>query len=123
MKPPRRYHHLPFKLQIVQECSAPGATIAGAAQQHGLNANLVHKWIVALQRRPQANSTPVPTPVATPTPAPKPSFVPVPLEPPRPDQPLASIRIEVPHARGTVVINVPVEHASTCTTLLAEVLK
>ncbi|MGE1155206.1 IS66-like element accessory protein TnpA [Pseudomonas kitaguniensis] len=37
----------PFKTQIVQECLQPGVSIASVAMRHGINANLVRKWIPA----------------------------------------------------------------------------
>jgi len=40
-----RRHSLEFKRTIVQRCLAPGASVAGVALAHGVNANLVRKWI------------------------------------------------------------------------------
>ncbi|MHC8356584.1 IS66-like element accessory protein TnpA [Pseudomonas sp. LB3P81] len=37
----------PFKAQIVQECLQPGVSMASVALRHGINANLVRKWIPA----------------------------------------------------------------------------
>ncbi|MGS0737587.1 transposase [Pseudomonas sp. GG8] len=34
-----------FKTQVVQECLQPGVSIASVALRHGINANLVRKWI------------------------------------------------------------------------------
>ncbi|MCZ8400551.1 transposase [Achromobacter xylosoxidans] len=34
-----------MKARIVAECRQPGISIAGVALSHGVNANLVHKWI------------------------------------------------------------------------------
>jgi hypothetical protein len=34
-----------FKIQVVQECLQLGVSIASVALQHGINANLVRKWI------------------------------------------------------------------------------
>ena len=33
-----------FKRQVVAETTAEGATVAGVARRHGLNANMVFKW-------------------------------------------------------------------------------
>lgn len=41
----RRSYPKSFKAQVVEECTQPGASVAGVALSHGLNANLVHKWI------------------------------------------------------------------------------
>ncbi|MFA7944789.1 transposase [Pseudomonas brenneri] len=45
MQPTRRSYSKSFKAQVIQECAQPGASIAGVALSHSLNANLVHKWI------------------------------------------------------------------------------
>ncbi|KSD92075.1 hypothetical protein AO906_14350 [Pseudomonas aeruginosa] len=42
----RRSYPKSFKAQVVEECTQPGASVAGVALSHGLNANLVHKWII-----------------------------------------------------------------------------
>lgn len=57
--PKRRFYSTDFKLQIVQTCAQPGASIAGVALQHGINTNIVHRWIrehsqAALVVQPQA---------------------------------------------------------------------
>ena len=43
--PKRRFYSTELKLQVIQTCSQPGASIAGVALQHGINANIVHRWI------------------------------------------------------------------------------
>ncbi|TEF58520.1 transposase, partial [Pseudomonas aeruginosa] len=53
----RRSYPKSFKAQVVEECTQPGASVAGVALSHGLNANLVHKWI----RRQQAQLPAVPS--------------------------------------------------------------
>jgi transposase-like protein len=35
----------PFKAQVVQECLQPGATISSVAIHHGINANVIRKWL------------------------------------------------------------------------------
>ena len=42
-EPRRRYEHS-FKRQVVAETLVEGASIAGIALRHGLNANLVFNW-------------------------------------------------------------------------------
>lgn len=44
----RRTHHTytpQFKAELVAMCQKPGASIAALALQHGLNANLLHRWL------------------------------------------------------------------------------
>ena len=35
----------PFKAQVVQECLQPGATLSRVAISHGINANVIRKWL------------------------------------------------------------------------------
>lgn len=45
-KSPRRVHSVEFKSQVLSECQQPGASEAAVALAHGLNGNLVRKWLV-----------------------------------------------------------------------------
>jgi transposase len=40
----RRTHSLEFKQNAVEASRQPGASIAGVAMAHGINANQLHKW-------------------------------------------------------------------------------
>lgn len=40
----RRHHSLDFKMAVVAEAMAPGASVAAVARRHGLNANMVFIW-------------------------------------------------------------------------------
>lgn len=42
----RRVHGAEFKAQVLEECRQPGASVAAVALAHGLNVNLVRKWLV-----------------------------------------------------------------------------
>jgi transposase len=57
---PRRRHGAELKAKVLAACNEPGASIAAVALSHGLNANLVRKWLVGrgLKR------TGIPVPVA-----------------------------------------------------------
>ncbi|WP_150783596.1 transposase [Pseudomonas fluorescens] len=50
----------PFKAQVVQECLQPGVSMASVALRHGINANLVRKWIPAYRCGFHAIRTPSP---------------------------------------------------------------
>ena len=41
----RRVHSAELKSKVLAECRRPGASVAAVALAHGLNANLVHKWL------------------------------------------------------------------------------
>ena len=42
----RRVHSAEFKIAVLAECQRPGASVATVAMSHGLNVNLVRKWLV-----------------------------------------------------------------------------
>lgn len=41
----RRSHSAEFKGKVIQACAEPGASVAAVALAHGLNANLVRRWL------------------------------------------------------------------------------
>ena len=41
----RTSYSKPFNAQVAQECLRPGISVASVALRHGINANLVRKWI------------------------------------------------------------------------------
>jgi transposase len=43
--PRRRVHSAELKAKILIECRRPGASITAVAVAHGLNPNVVHKWL------------------------------------------------------------------------------
>ena len=114
--PKRRFYSLELKLQVVQTCAQPGASIAAVALQHGINANIVHRWIREhsqgmLATQPQA-------------------FVPVTLsaelEPVAP-QPVGvatpAIRMELRRGTSSVTVMWPSELAGDCGAWLREWLR
>ena len=46
----RRTYTPQYKADVVKRCSAPGVSVAGVALAHGINANLVRRWIVHHRR-------------------------------------------------------------------------
>ena len=87
----RRRYGDELKVQVVAECSSPGASVAKVAMAHGINANVVHRWRQLAREGGQATVT-------------KPrEFVPVAIAAP----PVQSHRdIEVELRRGAVTMKV-----------------
>jgi transposase len=110
--PKRRFYSAELKLQVVTACAQPGASIAGLALQHGINANIVHRWLREhnqgiLIRRQQ-------------------TFVPVTLNSaiePATVQPTADIRVEVKRANATIVVHWPLAGGAACAQWLRECLQ
>ncbi|UUZ69749.1 transposase [Polaromonas sp. P2-4] len=44
-RPKRRFYSPELKAQVMQECRQSGASVAGVALSHGINANIVHRWL------------------------------------------------------------------------------
>jgi transposase len=44
-RPRRRYYSNALKAEVVRSCGEPGASIAAIALSHGINANIVHRWV------------------------------------------------------------------------------
>ena len=43
-KGPRQRYSLDFKLQVVKETLAPGASVSVVARRHGMNTNVIFRW-------------------------------------------------------------------------------
>ncbi len=107
----RRRHSPEFKARIVAACQEPGVSVARVALEHGLNDNLVRRWIKASS----AGATLV-----------KPDFIPLALPAPSVATPPSVvddvISIEVPRANGAVTIRWPASQAQLATAFLRELL-
>ena len=55
----RRVYSPSQKRAIVEQCLQPGVSVAGIALAHGINANLVRKWMVKQQRTAPAALLPI----------------------------------------------------------------
>ncbi len=47
----RRTYTLQFKAQLVAACLQPGTSVAALAREHGMNANVLHRWRREHERR------------------------------------------------------------------------
>lgn len=119
----RRRHTDEFKAAVVAECTRPGVSIARVALRHGLNANLLRKWVVNGERsgtsvRTAASSVAV---GGTTEPA-APQFVALPIESPA-ASPRAGIEVEV--RRGAMVVKVswPMSASAECGAWLRELMR
>jgi len=103
----RRRHSAEFKAKLIGICLEPGVSVALTARNHGVNANLLHRWITTHQR-----NVPVERQIAAPHQVDQ--FVPVQLTSPRPPAPTAEIRIELRRGATTVNVSWPIEAADDC---------
>ena len=111
-RPTRRFYSPEFKTQVTQECRQSGASVAGVALAHGINANIVHRWLrepTASALSPQSQAfVPVTLNDSVPGPAPH-------AEP--------DIRVEVQRANATIVVKWPLQGSTACAAWLREWLR
>ena len=55
----RRVHSSDFKAQVLGECRQPGASVAAVAIGHGLNPNVVRKWLAGQNLKRMSAEIPV----------------------------------------------------------------
>ena len=79
----RRRYSKQMKAQVMAACDAPGASVAKVAMEHGINANVVHRW------RQLAREARVPASARTS------EFVAVSLAPPSVAAPARDIKVQL----------------------------
>ncbi|GAB3555282.1 hypothetical protein GCM10027343_43830 [Noviherbaspirillum agri] len=113
VQPKRRRRHSPeFKQKVIQACLQPGVSIAAIALRHGLNANLLRRWVAAHEARE------VPAPGHEPVLRPAAQFVPLPLQAPAVPPALQDIVIELRRGAATVTVRWPGAAAAECASWL-----
>ncbi|MBL8439482.1 MAG: transposase [Zoogloeaceae bacterium] len=103
----RRTYSAEFKREVVAACRREGASVAGVALSHGINANVVHRWL-----REAAGASRAFVPVAFDLPAAPTAMAAAPSA--------AEIRIEVERGESRVVVRWPLAGAGDCAAWLAE---
>jgi transposase len=109
----RRQHDADLKVRVLACCAAPGASVAKVAMEHGLNANLVHRWRRIAEGRERSHGSPRVLE----------QFVPLPIASRATLTSESEIRIEV--RRGALLASVhwPVSAAAPCAAWLRELLR
>ena len=88
----RRTHSPEFKTQVLGECQQPGASVAAVAVAHGLNPNIVRKWLAGQNLKRMSTSMHATAPHVPPV-----QFVPVELA--KPEHRLSNLRASQPDIR------------------------
>ena len=120
----RRRHSAQLKALVLEQCAAPGASVAKVAMSHGVNANIVHGWRkLAREREGAAMSPPGPTTLPGKTAASVPQFLPVSMaqttSPPAP----VDIQIELRRGAAAMKITWPIAAAAECAAWMRELLR
>ena len=119
----RRTHSDDFKAGAVANCLQPGMSMAAVAMAHGVNANLLRRWVREAEMKPTASALRGMAPGEVQAPERRCSFVPVQL--PGPTEPAArpDIRIELQRGPTAVTVTWPASAASECAAWMRELLR
>ena len=101
----KRSYSAALKAELIAACQAPGASIAAVASTHGMNANVLYRWLK--QRGHAAQSQ-----VCIDAGADLPSFIPVSLPMSRPEPVEREIKVEVRKGGLVMTITWPMSAAS-----------
>ena len=96
-----------FKAELVAASQQPGASIAAIALQHGMNANVLHRWLKehALDGRHRL-IRPDPLGVAVPS-SPVPAFIPLKLPTTRHEPAACDIKVELRKGAVSMILTWP----------------
>ncbi len=131
----RRVHSAEFKAQVLAECQQPGASVAAIALAHGLNVNLLRKWLVG--RGIKRTGLPAPRNVThkaagvDDTATPSLQFIPVEIArapvaataataPEQAEPPAAEIHVELTRGATRLSVRWPSTQAAACAAWLRE---
>ena len=119
-QPVRRRHEPAFKARVVAACRQPGASLSAVALTHGLNANMVRKWVTeaGASRMPAAAAQHCGAILSAEVKAP--AFVPLAVSP---GAPVAPITLELQRRGACIKISWPIEAAEHCASMLRELLR
>ena len=120
----RRRHSAELKALVLEQCAAPGASVAKVAMSHGLNANIVHGWRkLARERAGAAMSPPGPATLPAKTAASVPQFLPVSIA--KATLPRAPVDIQIELRRGATAMKItwPITAAAECAAWMRELLR
>ena len=109
-----------FKAELVATCRQPGASVAAVALQHGMNANVLHRWLKEHQRSGchalAAHRTPGIAPAS-------PAFIPLALPAPTAISRAQEIKVELRKGPLSMVVTWPVSATADLASWTAALLK
>lgn len=119
----RRLHSDEFKARAVAICMQPGMSMAAVAMAHGINANLLRRWVREAEMKAPAHALGKSAAQQLQAPQREALFVPVSLPAPAAPAPQPDIRIELQRGATAITVTWPASAASECATWLRELLR
>lgn len=101
-----------FKAELVAACLEPGTSIAALASSHGMNANVLHRWLKEHARnvcRQRIESQPLSAPAPSPS---MPEFIPLRLPSATVEAVTAELKVELRKGRLSMSITWPMHAAA-----------
>jgi len=111
----RRIHSAEFKAQAVQAAQQPGVSMAAVAMAHGINANLLRRWVHERAQPPAGVAAVSPNPVGF-------IALPMPASPTPPEPSAELIRIELRRGSTVIAATWPTSAADACAAWMRELL-
>jgi len=112
-----------FKAELVATCQQPGASIAAIALQHGMNANVLHRWLKEHERDGRHRLIgPDPLVACVPTAA-APAFIPLKLSTERHEPIACDIRVELRKGAISMTLTWPASAAGDLVQWTRAILK
>ena len=108
----RRNHSIAFKTNLVTMCSQPGISVSTVAQAHGVNANLLRRWM----KQYPADSKPPLAPAPT-------KLVPIQIETDNTSPSNGEIHFDIQRGATRIHIRWPMAGAEACVHLFDAWLK
>jgi len=108
----RRKHTIDFKTDLVTMCSQPGISVSAVAQAHGVNANLLRRW---MKQYPADGKAPL-APASS-------KLVPVQVEVTNTSPTGEEIHFDIQRGTTRIHIRWPLAGATACVQLLGAWLK
>ena len=120
----RRTYSPEFKAQLVAACRIHGMSVASVARNHGINHNILHRWLRELpdSGQPRMQSAVDLTPpgfIELPMPAP----LPVPSPPSTPATTEGCVHLELQRGELSLKLSWPSSSAAECAVWLRELLR
>ena len=118
-----RTYSAQFKAELVVACGQPGVSIAALAGQHGMNANVLHRWLKEHQRSGRHQLEAHSRAAALEMTSPLAAFIPLQLPAAAPQSEPREIKMELRRGTLSMVVTWPVSAAAECASWAAALLK
>ena len=117
----RRQHSDEFKAGAVAACMQAGVSMASVAMAHGVNANLLRRWVKAAEIRADAGASCELTEPTSRPPRAAATFMPLSL--PLAKEAASEIRIELRRGAMSILATWPADAATECAGWMRELLR